>query len=49
MELEQNQETKNRLVKNFKLTNSGITLINQFLASKYILMLNYIDHSILKF
>ena len=37
MELEQNQKTKNILVKNFKSNNSpGITLINKFLASKYI-------------
>ena len=32
-----NQKTKNILVKNFKSNNSpGITLINKFLASKYI-------------
>ena len=37
MELEQNQKTKNILVKNFKSNNSpGITLINKFLASKYV-------------
>ena len=37
MELEQNKKLKKYLVKNFKSTNSpGITLINKFLASKYI-------------
>ncbi len=36
IEIKNSKDSKKKIIKNLKLTNSGITLINQFLASKFI-------------